>query len=81
MNNDVVIYQSGDGLVKMEAMVDASNETICATQKAMAELFEVKVPAISKHLKNIFSDGELLEEVVVSKMEITTQHGAVLGKT
>ena len=41
MNNDVVIYQSSDGLVKMEAIVDASNETIWATQKAMAELFGV----------------------------------------
>ena len=48
------------------------DETIWATQKAMAELFDVGVPAISKHLNNIFSDGELREEVVVSKMEITT---------
>lgn len=47
------------------------DETIWATQKAMAELFDVGVPAISKHLNNIFSDGELREEVVVSKMEIT----------
>ena len=39
MNNEVVIYQSGDGLVKMEALVDAANETIWATQKAMASLF------------------------------------------
>lgn len=51
------------------------DETIWATQKAMAELFDVGVPAISKHLNNIFSDGELREEVVVSKMEITTEHG------
>lgn len=51
------------------------------TQKAMAQLFGVQVPAISKHLKNIFSEGELSEEVVVSKMEITTQHGAIEGKT
>ena len=41
MNNDVVIYQSSDGLVKMEAIVDASNETIWATQKEMAELFGI----------------------------------------
>lgn len=51
MNNDVVIYQSSDGFVKMEAIVDASNETIWATQKAMAQLFGVNVPAISKHLR------------------------------
>ena len=47
----------------------------------MAELFAVNTPAISKHLKNIFSEGELDEKVVVSKMEITTQHGAIEGKT
>lgn len=46
----------------------------------MAELFGVQTPAISKHLKNIFEQGELREEVVVSKMEIPTPHGAILGK-
>ena len=54
MNNDVVIYQSSDGLVKMEAIVDAPNETIWATQKAMAELFGVTVPNISYHLRGYF---------------------------
>jgi hypothetical protein len=49
------------------------DETIWATQKAMAQLFGVGVPAISKHLKNIFDEGELDKKVVVSKMEITTQ--------
>lgn len=47
----------------------------------MAELFGIGVPAISKHLKNIFEEGELQQEVVVSKMEITTQHGALADKT
>lgn len=75
MNNDVVIYQSSDGLVKMEAIVDASNETIWATQKAMAELFGVNVPAISKHLKNIYSEGELVESMTISKMETVVQRG------
>ena len=58
-----------------------SNTTIWCTQKAMAQLFGVGVPAISKHLKNIFEEGELRKEVVVSKMEITTRHGAMEGKT
>lgn len=49
--------------------------------KAMAQLFGVGVPAISKHLKNIFEEGELDKDVVVSKMEITTQHGAIEEKT
>ena len=57
MNNDVVIYQSADGLVKIEAMIDPSNETIWATQKAMAELFGVNVSGISRHLVNVFSSG------------------------
>ena len=56
------------------------DETIWATQKAIAELFDVGVPAISKHLKNIFESGELQMEVVVSKMEITAEHGAIEGK-
>ena len=78
MNNDVVIYQSSDGLVKMEAIVDASNETIWATQKAMAQLFGVNVPAISKHLKNIYSEGELVESKTISKMETVVQRGCWL---
>ncbi len=57
------------------------DETIWLTQKAMAELFGVQTPAISKHLKNIFASGELDENVVISKMETTTQHGAISGKT
>lgn len=47
----------------------------------MAELFGVGVPAISKHLKNIFDSGELEEEVVVSILETTTEHGAVASLT
>ncbi len=75
MKNNVVIYQSNDGLVKMEAIVDAFNETIWATQKAMAQLFGVNVPAISKHLKNIYSEGELAESMTISKMETVVQRG------
>ncbi len=51
------------------------------TQKKIAELFEVNIPAISKHLKNIFETGELDEKVVVSILENTTEHGAIEGKT
>ena len=57
------------------------DESIWCTQKAMAQLFDVGVPAISKHLKNIFESGELVEDMVVSKMEITTEHGAIPNKT
>lgn len=51
------------------------------SQKAMAELFGVQTPAISKHLKNIFFEGELDDKVVVAKIATTTQHGAIEGKT
>ena len=47
------------------------DESVWCTQKAMAQLFDVGVPAISKHLKNIFETGELVENSVISKMEIT----------
>ena len=57
------------------------NESIWCTQKAMAQFFNVGIPAISKHLKNIFESGELVEDMVVSKMEITTEHGAIPNKT
>lgn len=65
--------------IKVKVLV--KDETIWLTQKAMAELFDVQTPAISKHLKNIFEEGELEENVVVSKMEIPTQHGAIENKT
>lgn len=64
-----------------KVQVVIKDETIWCTQKAMAQLFDVGVPAISKHLSNIFKEGELSKTVVVSKMEITTQHGAIEGKT
>lgn len=64
-----------------EVEVIVRDETIWATQKSISKLFDVGVPAISKHLSNIFQTGELVEEVVVSKMETTTQHGAIEGKT
>lgn len=57
------------------------DETLWCTQKAMAQLFGVGIPAISKHLRNIFEEGELQKDVVVSKMEITTPHGAMEDKS
>lgn len=73
-----LIYNTPQQDIKVDVVV--RDETIWLTQKAMAELFDVQVPAISKHLKNIFEEGELDEKVVVSKMEITTQHGAMADK-
>jgi len=62
-----------DGAVKVEVFY--KDETVWLTQKALAELFGVKVPAINKHLKNIFESGELIREATVSKMEIVRAEG------
>lgn len=74
-----LMYHSAEQNISVNAVI--RDETIWLTQKAMAELFGVQTPAINKHLKNIFAEGELDENVVVSKMEITTQHGAIPDKT
>lgn len=74
-----LLYSLPDEEGKVQVVI--KDETIWCTQKAMAQLFGVGVPAISKHLKNIFDEGELQKEVVVSKMEITTQHGAMEEKS
>ena len=81
MNNTFrfLMYHSAEQNISVNAVI--RDETIWLTQKAMAELFGVQTPAINKHLKNIFAEGELDENVVVSKMEITTQHGAIPDKT
>lgn len=70
-----LVYDAGE---KIEVL--HKDETIWTTQKVIAELFGIGIPAVSKHLKKIFETGELREEVVVSKMEITTTHGAIAGK-
>ena len=81
MSNEIqyLLYSMPDADGKVQVVI--KDETLWCTQKAMAQLFGVGVPAISKHLKNIFEEGELSKNVVVSKMEITTQHGAMEGKT
>ena len=75
----VLLYTTPEGAVKVNAVL--KDETLWRPQLAMAELFGVQKAAISKQLKNIFTDGELEEGVVVSKMETTTPHGAIAGKT
>lgn len=69
------LYNMPDDSGNVQVVIQ--DETLWCTQKAMAQLFGVGVPAISKHLKNIFEEGELAKDMVVSKMEITTQHGAM----
>ena len=71
--NRFLLYTARDGAVKVDVFF--KNETVWLTQKALAELFAVKVPAINKHLKNIFDSGELTREATVSKMEIVRAEG------
>lgn len=74
-----LIYKTEVENISINAVI--KDETIWLTRKSMAELFGVQVPAINKHLKHIFEEGELNENMVVSEMEITTQHGAMQNKT
>ena len=69
----VTLYRSADGAVQVQCLL--RDETLWLTQKAIAELFGVQVPAISKHLKNIFESGELVEDRVVSILETTANDG------
>lgn len=64
-----LLYNMPDEEGKVQVVI--KDETIWCTQKAMAQLFGVGVPAISKHLKNIFEEGELQMDSVISKMETT----------
>ena len=70
---EIVIFRNENGEVNVQ--IDAVNETIWATQKSMAELFGVQRPAITKHLANIFADGELNEDSVSSILEHTAGDG------
>lgn len=75
---DFLLYNDGNSDVRVETYLH--NETLWLPQAQIASLFGVQVPAISKHLKNIFETGELDQKVVVSILENTTKHGAIKGK-
>ena len=70
--NEIIIYQP-DSTVKLEVRLE--NDTVWLTQQQIADLFGVKQPAISKHLKNIFESGELIESSVHSILEYTATDG------
>ncbi|MDI9570299.1 MAG: virulence RhuM family protein [Pseudomonadota bacterium] len=72
-NQQFLLYTAPDGAVKVEVFF--KDETVWLTQKALAELFGVKVPAINKHIKNIFESGELVENAVISILETTAADG------
>lgn len=71
--SNFLLYTTPSGDVRLDVML--FEESIWLTQKAMAELFSVGVPAISKHLANIFESGELVEDAVISILETTASDG------
>ena len=75
MSNEIqfLLYNMPDADGKVQVVI--KDETLWCTQKAMTQLFGVGVPAISKHLKNIFEEGELVADSVISKMETTAADG------
>lgn len=72
-DNNLIIYKNNEGNIIVDAIY--KDETLWLSQKGMAKVFSVGVPAISKHLKNIFEEKELDKTAVVSKMEITAEDG------
>ena len=68
-NNEIILYSTPDGNKKVGVLFHD------VTHKVLAEMFNVKVPAVSKHLKNIFESGELIEDSVVSILETTAADG------
>ena len=73
----IVIYQTEDGQTQIDVRLE--NETVWLTQEQMAMLFGKGRTTITEHIGNIFSEGELNEEVVCRKFRHTTQHGAIEG--
>ncbi len=77
--NEILLYTTPNGKVKVEIYLQ--NETIWLTQQKIADLFGVDRTVITKHIGNIFKEGELNEAVVGANFAHTTQHGAFKGKT
>ena len=76
---NIILYTTSDGTSKIE--VTLRNETVWLNLDQMAELFQRNKSTISRHIKNIFEEGELDKDVVVAFFATTTQHGAIQGKT
>ena len=71
--SDILIYQSEDGQTRID--VQLLDETVWLTQKLMAELFQLKIPTINEHIKNIYSEGELVSEATIRKFRIVQKEG------
>ena len=76
--NKIVIYQTEDGQTQIDVRLE--NETVWLTQAQMAELFQKDRTVITRHINNVFKEGELEKEMVCAKFAHTTPHGAIEGK-
>jgi hypothetical protein len=76
--NDIIFYSTPDGTVHIEVFFQ--NETFWLSQKKMADLFGVEVPAINKHLSNIYETGELDRKATISILETVQQEGSRMVK-
>ena len=76
---EILIYQNQDGNIKIDVRLE--QETVWLTQAQIALLFGKGRTTITEHIANVFSEGELLENVVCRNFRLTTQHGAIEGKT
>lgn len=79
MNSEIEIYQSPDGQTEVQVTFD--NDTVWLNQDQLGKLFDRDRTVIGRHIKNIFSEGELDENMVCADFAHTTQHGAIEGKT
>ena len=78
-NSEILLYQTEDGQTKIDVRLE--EETVWLSQAQMGELFQKERSVITKHINNIFNEGELDEELVCANFAHTTQHGAIKGKT
>jgi len=72
-NSQILIYQTEGGQTKIEVRLE--NETVWLTQKLMAELFQVTIPTINEHIKNIYNEAELGSEATIRKFRIVQKEG------
>ena len=79
MKNEIILYQADELTSRIEVRIE--NETVWLTQDQVASLFGRNRVAITQHIGNIFKEGELDKEVVCKDFLLTTQHGAIEGKT
>ena len=79
MENKIEIYKNQDNLTEIQVLLE--EDTVWLNTSQLSELYERDRTVISKHIRNIFKEGELSKDVVCAKFAHTTQHGAITGKT